>query len=148
MSFGDQMKHKAEEVHLQAKAKDFGDAVAEMLKTAASIAASYAKENREKVDGALDKVEGTIEEKTSGKHSDTVTKVRASVDKGIDKLVERNAPQTPAAPTPGPTPGATPGATSGATPGPTPGPTPGAGSSVPDDRFSAFDDDAPAGSPS
>ena len=131
MSFGDQMKHKAEEVHLQAKAKDFGDAVAEMLKTAASIAASYAKENREKVDGALDKVEGTIEEKTNGKHTDTVSKVRASVDKGIDKLVETNAPKTP------PTPGAAPGAGAGPT-----------GSSVPDDRFSAFDDDAPAGSPS
>ena len=129
MSFGDQMKHKAEEVHLQAKAKDFGDAVAEMLKTAATIAANYAKENREKVDGALDKVEGTIEEKTNGKHTDTVTKVRASVDKGIDKLVEKNAPQT------------TPGATPGATPGPS-------GSTVPDDTFSAFDDDAPAGSPS
>ena len=120
MSFGDQMKHKAEEVHLQAKAKDFGDAVAEMLKTAASIAASYAKENREKVDGALDKVEGTIEEKTSGKHSDTVTKVRASVDKGIDKLVEHHdkaAPPTPAA------------------------------SAVPDDKHSAFDEDTPAGNP-
>ena len=104
MSFGDQMKHKAEEVHLQAKAKDFGDAVAEMLKTAASIAANYAKENREKVDGALDKVEGTIEEKTNGKHTDTVTKVRASVDKGIDKLVETNAAKTtPPAPTPGAT---------------------------------------------
>ena len=136
MSFGDQMKHKAEEVHLQAEAKDFGDAVAEMLKTAASIAANYAKENREKVDGALDKVEGTIEEKTNGKHTDTVTKVRASVDKGIDKLVETNAPKTPPAPTPGATPGAAPGST-GST-----------GSTVPDDRFSAFDDDAPAGSPS
>jgi hypothetical protein len=125
VSFGDQMKHKADEVHLQAKAKDFGDAVAEMLKTAVSLAAGYAKENRAKVDGALDKVEGTIEEKTSGKHTDTVTKVRATVDKGIDKLVEKNAPSA--------TPGTTPGA---------------AGSTVPDDKHSAFDDDAPAGSPS
>lgn len=134
MSFGDQMKHKAEEVRLQAKAKDFGDAVAEMLKTAASIAANYAKENREKVDGALDKVEGTIAEKTNGKHADTVTKVRATVDKGIDKLVEKKAQQTPAGPTPGATPGAAPGAAPGST--------------VPDDTFSAFDDDTPAGSPS
>ncbi len=134
MSFGDQMKHKADEVHLQAKAKDFGDAVAEMLKTAASIAANYAKDNREKVDGALDKVEGTIEEKTSGKHSDTVMKVRASVDKGIDKLVEKRAPQTPAPTAPGPT--------------GTPGSTGSTGSSVPDDQYSAFDDDSPAGSPS
>lgn len=28
MSFGEQMKRKADEVHLQEKAKDFGDAMA------------------------------------------------------------------------------------------------------------------------
>jgi hypothetical protein len=123
------MKNKADEVHLQAKAKDFGDAVAEMVKAAVSIAARYAKENREKVDGALDKVEGTISERTNGKHTDTVSKVRAGVDKGIDKLVEKSGSQT-----------AAPGSTGSA------GST--TGSSVPDDRHSAFDDDTPEGSPS
>ena len=115
MSFGEQLKSKADEVHLQEKAKDFGDAIAEMVKAIVSLVAGYAEQNREKVDGALDKAEAKIEEKTGGKHSETVTKVRAGVDKGLDKLVE----QQQAKPT-----------------------------VVPDDKHSAFDDDAPSGSPS
>ncbi|HKX68794.1 MAG TPA: antitoxin [Intrasporangium sp.] len=122
MTFGEQMKHKADEVNLQGKAKDFGDAVIEVLKAAVGLAAGYAAENREKVDGALDKAAETIEQKTGGKHADTVTKVRATVDKGIDKLVEQK-------PQPKPKPEAS---------------TP----PVPDDTFSAFDDGAPSGSPS
>ena len=117
MSFGEQMKHKADEVHFQEKAKDFGDALVEMAKAAMSVAAGYAQENRGKVDGALDKAEATISERTGGKHADTVTKVRASVDKGIDKLVDKHDQAAP--------------------------PTPG----VPDDKHSAFDEDSPAGNP-
>lgn len=114
MTFSEQMKHKADEVNLQGKAKDFGDAVAELVKTAVGLAAGFASENREKVDGALDKAAQTIDARTGGKHADTVTKVRAQVDKGIDRLVEKQG--TPP---------------------------------VPDDTFSAFDDDDPAsGSPS
>ena len=124
MSFGEQLKHKADEVHFQEKAKDFGDAVVEMAKAVMSAAAGYAQQNRGKVDATLDKAEAKIGEKTGAKHADTVTKVRASVDKGIDKLVEQHdkaAPPTPAA------------------------------SAVPDDKHSAFDDpddgSSPAGNP-
>jgi acylphosphatase len=99
VTFGEQMKHKADEVNLQGKAKDFGDAVVEVVKAALGLAAGYAAENREKVDGALDKAAQTIEQKTGGKHADTVTKVRAQVDKGIDKLVEHKPqPATPPVP--------------------------------------------------
>jgi hypothetical protein len=122
VSFGEQLKHKADEVHLQEKAKDFGDAVIQMAKAAVSAAAGYAQENRDKVDGALDKASVKIDEKTGGKHADTVTRVRASVDKGIDKLVEKHDATT-ASPT-------------------------GAASLVPDDKHSAFDEESPAGSPS
>lgn len=117
MSFGEQMKHKADEVHFQEKAKDFGDALVEMARTAMSAAAGYAQQNRGKVDDALDMAEATISKKTGAKHADTVTKVRASVDKGIDKLVEQHDQAAP----------------------------PSAG--VPDDKHSAFDEDSPAGNP-
>ncbi|MGW5241266.1 antitoxin [Monashia sp. NPDC004114] len=93
MSFGDQLKHKADEVHLQEKAKDFGDAIAEMIKAIVSFVAGYAEQNREKVDGALDKAEAKIGEKTGGKHTETVSKVRAGVDKSLDKLVEQQHPK-------------------------------------------------------
>jgi hypothetical protein len=122
VTFGEQLKHKADEVHLQDKAKDFGDAVAEVVKEAMTLVAGLAQDNRPKVDEALDKAEAKLVQTNGGKHAETVTKVRASVDKGIDKLVEQNA-------------------------GPKATPTP-PSSSVPDDRHSAFDEDTPAGSPS
>lgn len=124
MSFNEQMKQKAEEVHLQEKARDFGDAVAEVIKAAVGLAAGYAAENRPKVDAMLDKAERTIVDKTGAKHAETVTTVRGQVDKGIDKLVAQRAD----------------------TPSPSK-PTPGA--RVPDDTFSAFpDEDESTGSPS
>lgn len=124
MSFNEQMKQKAEEVHLQEKARDFGDAVAEVIKAAVGLAAGYAAENRPKVDAMLDKAERTIVDKTGAKHAETVTSVRGQVDKGIDKLVAQRADTTsPSTPTPGAT--------------------------VPDDTFSAFpDEDESTGSPS
>ena len=122
MAFGEQLKHKADEVHLQDKAKDFGDAVAEVIKEAIGLIAGLAQDNRPKVDDALNKAEAKLVQTSGGKHAETVTKVRASVDKGIDKLVEKNTgpKATPTQPS----------------------------SPVPDDRHSAFDEDNAAGSPS
>jgi hypothetical protein len=98
MSFNEQMKQKAEEVHLQEKAREFGDAVAELIKAAVSAAAGYAAENRPKVDSMLDKAEQTIADKAGPKHAETVTTVRGQVDKGIDKLVAKHEGPTSAKP--------------------------------------------------
>ena len=135
MAFGEQMKNKADEVHLQDKAKDFGDAVADVVKEAVGLVAGFAQDNRPKVDEALDKAQTKLAQTSGGKHADTVTKVRASVDKGLDKLAEQNAAQkaSPPAPT---TPMAPPSPMAPVAPIP-----------VPDDVHSAFDED-PAGSPS
>ncbi|OFE18925.1 hypothetical protein BA895_01825 [Humibacillus sp. DSM 29435] len=139
MTFGEDMKRKADEVHLQDKAKDFGDAVAELVKAAVGMVGSFAAENREKVDVALDKAQAKVAENTNDKHIDTVTKVRSQVDKGFDKLVEqRDKAGSPATSPTGAT-DARPSAEWPRTP-------------VPDDMHSAFDDDdgtdLAAGSPS
>ncbi|MEO7752226.1 MAG: antitoxin [Terracoccus sp.] len=136
MSFGDQMKQKADEVHLQDKAKDLGDAVAEVVKAAVGMASTFAAENRPKVDGMLDKAEAKIGEKAGPKHAETITKARSKVDQGLDKVSEK------AAETDGPT-------ATGATDVPKTNPwaTP-ADSTVPPDTTSAFDEQGPAGSPS
>ena len=90
MSFNEQMRQKAEEVHLQDKARDFGEAVAQVVKTAVAAAAGYAAQNRPKVDEMLDKAEEAVVRKAGAKHADTVTTVRGQVDKGIDKLVAKH----------------------------------------------------------
>lgn len=137
MSFGDQMKRKADEVHLQEKARDLGDAVTDVVKAAVGMVAGYAAENREKLDAQLDKAGATVDEKTGGKHADTVDKVRASVDRGLDKLVETGDRVTAEGRD----------MTTGRPVSEVPR-TAGSPGDVPDDRHSAFDDDAPAGSPS
>ncbi|MEO5745277.1 MAG: antitoxin [Terracoccus sp.] len=130
MTFGDDMKRKADEVHLQGKAKDFGDAVTELVKAAVGMVGGFAAENRQKVDGALDKAQETVGGNLKGRSADTVTKVRAQVDKGLDKLVDQHdkagAPPASAAPTSNAHP--RPEAQWSTTP-------------VPDDMHSAFDDD-------
>ena len=131
MTFGDDMKRKADEVHLQDKAKDFGDAVAELVKAAVGMVGSFAAENRERVDVALDKAQSKVGENTSDKHTDTVTKVRSQVDKGLDKLVEQRDKVGRSGRSPEASGGSTherPGAEWPSTP-------------VPDDMHSAFDDD-------
>ena len=75
MAFGEQLKHKADEVHLQDKAKDFGDAVAEVIKEAIGLVAGLAQDNRPKVDEALDKAEAKLVQTNGGKHAETVRTV-------------------------------------------------------------------------
>ena len=123
MNFGDQMKNKADEVHLQAKAKDFGDALAAVVKAAVDAVGGYTSEHRDKITGALDKTEQVIGERTGGKHAETVSKVRSQLDKGIDKIAQQ-ADAKPGSAQPG----------SGQP-----------GNAVPDDQYSAFDEDSPTG---
>jgi hypothetical protein len=88
VTFGGQLRQKADEVRLQEKAKDFGDAVAEVVTTAVGLVAGYAKENRSRLDEALDSAERFVNDRTDGKHAETVLKVRSSVVKGVDSLME------------------------------------------------------------
>lgn len=61
-------------------------------------AGTYAAENRDKVDGMLDKAAATIDSKTGGKYHSQIVTVRTQVAKGVDRLAEQSAAtSTPAA---------------------------------------------------
>lgn len=89
MTFGEEIKKKADEVSLDTKAREFGDALAEMAKTAIGLVTNAAKENQDKIEGAIDKAAGTIDEKTGGKHSETIAKVKDQAQTGLGKIVEQ-----------------------------------------------------------
>lgn len=133
MTFSDDLRRKANEADLPDKAKGLGDAVADLVKAAAAMVGSFTADNREKVDGALDRAQEKVEENVSGRSVDKVTRARASFDKGLDKLTEQSERQQ--------------SSTTGSPPDGQWPTTP-----VPDDMHSAFDDDddegSPAGSPS
>lgn len=81
MSFMDRLKKKAEELDLEAKAK-------QAAKQAREKAGDFAVENREKIDGYVGTATSKIDEKTEGKYADKVAKVRQHVDRGVDKVAE------------------------------------------------------------
>lgn len=46
-------------------------------------------DNASKVDDGIDKAADLIDDKTKGKHSDTITKVAGAAKKGVDKAEEQ-----------------------------------------------------------
>ncbi|WP_076264148.1 antitoxin [Intrasporangium flavum] len=88
MSFLDKLKQKADELDLETKARQLQEAATQAAKQAQQKAGEFTAENREKIDGYVDRASSTIDEKTHGKYHDHVAKVRAGVDKGIDKVAE------------------------------------------------------------
>lgn len=136
MTFSEDLRRRANAADLPDKAKGLGDALADLVTAALTLVGSFAAENREKVDGALDRAQEKAEQNVSGRSADKITRVRATFDKGFDKLAEQGDRSTDH-----------PGSPRGEAPRPgrqwpsTP---------VPDDMHSAFDDDEspPAGSPS
>ncbi len=91
MSFLDKIKQKAEELDLEKKAKDLADAAAKAAHQAKEKAGDIAHEQRDKVEGVLDKAGHAIDEKTEGKYHDKVVKAKDSVVKGVDKIAEQRA---------------------------------------------------------
>ena len=77
MSFLDKMKQKADEMGLTEKAEQ-----------AREKAASLAAENREKIDGVVDKAGAAIDQRTEGKYTDKIAKAKEQIGKGVDKVAE------------------------------------------------------------
>ncbi len=89
MSFLDKLRHKAEELDLETKAKDLAEAAAKAAQQAKEKAAEIAHEQRDRVEEVLDKAGQAIDAKTEGKYHDKVAKAKDSVVKGVDKLAEQ-----------------------------------------------------------
>ena len=88
MSFLDKMKKKAEELELDKKAKDLQAAATTAAKQAREKAGDFTAENRDKIDGYVEKAATTIDTKTDGKYADKVAKAKQHVGKGVDKVAE------------------------------------------------------------
>ena len=76
MSFLDKMKKKAEELELDKKAKDLQEAATTAAKQAREKAGDFTAENRNKIDGYVEKAATTIDAKTEGKYADKVAKAK------------------------------------------------------------------------
>ncbi|XVX20457.1 antitoxin [Actinomycetota bacterium] len=89
MTFGDNMKRKADEVGLEQKAKDLIDALAEIAKSAVGNAGAYASQHQDKIDEVIEKASQKVNEKTDGKYAVKVEKAKESLHKQSEKLAEQ-----------------------------------------------------------
>src|SRR5215203_334165 len=83
------LEAKAKELELDKKLTTFADSADSLLREAAA-------ENRERVEGALDRAEAAVDSRTEGKYHRTGDKVKAGVLSGVDWVVEQrdSAPHT------------------------------------------------------
>jgi uncharacterized protein YjbJ (UPF0337 family) len=100
MTFMDKLKSKAEELDLHAKADRLAHAATKAAQQAREKAGELADENRDKVEGGLDKAGAAIDERTKGKYAVKVARAKQQVSKGVDKLAEQRPSQGEMPPTP------------------------------------------------
>ena len=101
----DKLAEKADELELQRKAEELVDAATKAAHQAVEKVGAYTAENRDKVEGFLDKAAAKVDEQTDGKYADKVAKARAQASKGVAKLAEQRTAGTSG---PSATPGTTP----------------------------------------
>ena len=90
------LEAKARELELEKKLEAFADQADHYLREAAVKAGDYAHDNRDRVEEALDQAGSKVDEKTDGKYSRYVDKLKTGVLVGVDWVAEqRESSSTP-----------------------------------------------------
>jgi hypothetical protein len=83
------LKQKLDELeverHLAELAAQAEDAVVKGVVRAGELA----HENRERIDGFLDRAGHAVDRRTEGRYADRIDRVRLQLDRGVDKLAEK-----------------------------------------------------------
>ncbi|HYN65328.1 MAG TPA: antitoxin [Ornithinibacter sp.] len=83
------LEAKARELELDKKLESLADQADHLLRDAAVKAGDYAHDNRDRVEGALDRAGSKVDEKTDGKYTRYVDKLRTGVLVGVDWVAEQ-----------------------------------------------------------
>jgi ElaB/YqjD/DUF883 family membrane-anchored ribosome-binding protein len=90
------LEAKARELELDKKLESFADQADHYLHEAAVKAGDYAHDNRDRVEETLDKAGAKVDEKTDGKYTRYVEKLRTGVLVGVDWVAQqRESTSTP-----------------------------------------------------
>jgi ElaB/YqjD/DUF883 family membrane-anchored ribosome-binding protein len=90
------LEAKARELELEKKLEAFADQADHYLREAAVKAGDYAHDNRDRVEEALDRAGSKVAEKTEGKYTRYVDKLKTGVLVGVDWVAEqRESSSTP-----------------------------------------------------
>ena len=88
------LKQKIDELDLDRRLNDVVDSAEHVLGKVVETAGGYAHDHRDDIERTLDKVTGTIEDRTEGKYSDRVDQLRRQLGTGLDRLAERRQGDT------------------------------------------------------
>ena len=90
------LEAKARELELERKLEAFAEKADHYLREAAVKAGDYAHDNRDRVEGALASAGSKVDEKTHGKYTRYVEKLRTGVLVGVDWVAQqRESSSTP-----------------------------------------------------
>lgn len=88
-AINENLKKKIDELDLDRRINEATENAEVLLKRALATAGGLAHEHRDDVDRVLDKVTAVITERTEGKYTEQVEKVRGTVDTGLERLAQR-----------------------------------------------------------
>lgn len=88
MSFLDKLRKKAEELELEARAKQVQEAATQAAKQAREKAGEFTAEHRDQIDGYVETASAKIDEKTDHRYSGQITKVKEQLEHGVDLVAD------------------------------------------------------------
>jgi hypothetical protein len=100
----DAIKAKMEEYEVDRHLNDFADTIEGAVRQGVAKAGAVVHEHRDDIDRLLDKAAGLVDRHTDGKHTERVSDVRGSLERGVAKLADQRPDVEPGA-EPGPGPG-------------------------------------------
>ena len=91
MTVADQIIKAAKDLGLPPKTEQYIRSADQAVTEAVHKAATYADSNRETIAGYVDKAGAFVDERTSGKYHDKVTKAKAAASAGVAKFAEKGS---------------------------------------------------------
>lgn len=83
------LKQKIDEIDLDRRVNEAAVTAEKVMHRAVETAAGLAHDHRDDVERVLDRVTASIEERTEGRYSDRVDRLRHQLETGLDRLAER-----------------------------------------------------------
>lgn len=83
------LKQKIDELDLDKRLNDLTEQAEVAINRALDSASDYARDHRTDLERWLDRASETVEQRTGGRYSDRVTRVRDTLAEGVDRLAAR-----------------------------------------------------------
>lgn len=88
-SLGESIRAKVEEYELDRHLAELAGTVEHAVRQGVARAGELAHEHKGDIERLLDKAAGAVDRRTDGKHADTISQVRGSLERGVARIAEQ-----------------------------------------------------------